>query len=158
MFDKKRDTDGGPPISGSTHATQTTNHSGGSTGSTAIIGPSIRIQGDISGSENLVIYGKVEGKISLPLNDVTVGKSGQINADINAKKIQIEGEVNGDISGEEKVVITSTGKVRGNIVTPRMTLEDGAKFKGSIDMDPDESGKSASPSAHKASTGSGGQN
>lgn len=151
MFDKKKDADTNVPASGATRATSTTSYSNAGSGSVAAtIGSSIHIQGDISGAESLVIYGKVEGKISLQNNDVTVGKSGQINADIHAKIIRIEGEVNGDIAGEEKVVITSTGRVRGNIVTPRMTLEDGAKFKGSIDMAPDEPGKPVSSNVREA--------
>ncbi|MBV1904704.1 MAG: polymer-forming cytoskeletal protein, partial [Pseudomonadales bacterium] len=79
-------------------------------------------------------------------------KSGKVTADIMAKVVKIEGEVTGDIAGDEKVVISSTGRVRGNIVAPRMTLEDGAKFKGSIDMDPEES--SGAPSKFTAKPGS----
>ena len=157
MFDKKKDSENIAPKSRTTQATFTPTTSQAGSGSAATIGASIRIQGDIGGSERLIVHGKVEGKISLQNNDVIVGKSGQINADINAKTIQIEGEVNGDITGEEKVVITSTGRVRGNIVTPRMTLEDGAKFKGSIDMDPEESGKPVMSNAQKPPTISGGQ-
>jgi cytoskeletal protein CcmA (bactofilin family) len=105
----------------------------------AVIGPGIMIDGDISGSENLVIEGKVKGRIQLGANEVTVGKSGEVNADVSAKIIRVAGKVQGDLSGKEKVIISSTGNVRGNIVAPRMLLEDGAIFKGSIDMDPRES-------------------
>ncbi len=157
MFDKKKDaettaTPGVQPTPG----INSSNARSASATTGAMIGASIRIQGDISGAENLLIHGKVEGKISLQKNDVTVGQAGQINADISAKTIRIDGEVNGDINGAEKVVITSTGRVRGNIVAPRMTLEDGAKFKGSIDMDPDESAKSASEKTQKPSPVAGG--
>jgi cytoskeletal protein CcmA (bactofilin family) len=64
-------------------------------------------------------------------------------ANLTANVVRIDGEVNGDIVGVEKVVITKTGKVQGNIVGPRVTLEDGAKFKGSIDMDPSGSERTA---------------
>ena len=104
----------------------------------AVIGPGIVIQGDISGSENLLVEGKVKGKIKLSSNEVTVGQSGVVNADVSAKIVRVAGKVNGDICGSEKVMINSTGHVTGNIVAPRMTLEDGAIFKGSIDMDPGE--------------------
>lgn len=101
-----------------------------------MIGKTISIKGDITGEESLIIEGKVDGTISLKNNDLTVGQSGVVNANITASVVRIDGEVKGDIIGIEKVVISKTGKVRGNIVGPRVTLEDGAKFKGSIDMDP----------------------
>lgn len=112
-------------------------------GRAAVIGPGIRIKGDITGDENLIVEGKVTGKITLPAHQVDIGKGGQVNADISAKIIKIAGEVRGDLTGTEKVVISSSGNVHGNIVAPRMTLEDGAIFKGSIDMDPSEPEKPA---------------
>ena len=107
-------------------------------GRAAVICPGIHINGDISGDENLLIEGKVDGKIRLKANQVDIGQSGQVNADITAKVIKIAGEVRGDLTSTEKVVISRSGNVHGNIVAPRMTLEDGAIFKGSIDMDPGE--------------------
>jgi cytoskeletal protein CcmA (bactofilin family) len=107
-------------------------------GKAAVIGPGIVIDGDISGSENLVIEGKVRGRIHLGAHEVTVGPSGEVSADISAKLIRVAGKIKGDLTGKEKVIISSTGNVHGNIVTPRMLLEDGAVFKGSIDMDPRE--------------------
>ena len=104
-----------------------------------MIGSTIKIKGDISGEENLVIEGKVEGTVSLEGHDLSVGQSGEVRADIAASIVRIDGEVTGDITGVEKVVVSKNGRVKGNIVAPRVTLEDGAKFKGSIDMDPAES-------------------
>lgn len=104
-----------------------------------MIGSTIKIKGDISGDENLVIEGKVEGTVNLNGHDLSVGQSGEVSADISASVVRIDGEVTGDISGVEKVVVSKNGRVKGNIVAPRVTLEDGAKFKGSIDMDPAES-------------------
>ncbi len=101
-----------------------------------MIGPGIHIKGDVTGDEDLVIKGSVEGTISLSANEVTVSDSGKVKADIRAKVVVISGEVTGDVSGSEKVIISKSGNVRGNIIAPRMTLEDGAVFKGSIDMDP----------------------
>ena len=112
-----------------------------SSGRSAVIGPGIHINGDISGDENLVVEGRVDGKIRLAAHQVDIGQSGRVNADITAKVIKIAGEVRGDMKGTEKVVISQTGNVHGNIVAPRMTLEDGAIFKGSIDMDPGEPAK-----------------
>jgi cytoskeletal protein CcmA (bactofilin family) len=110
--------------------------------SNAMIGPSIVIKGTVSGDEDLLVQGKVEGSIELRDNEVSVGQSGQVTADVSAKTVKIDGEVTGDISGGEKVVISKSGRVRGNIVAPRVTLEDGAIFKGSIDMDPGDSAAS----------------
>jgi len=110
-------------------------------GRAAVIGPGIHINGDISGNENLIIEGRVDGKIRLDNNQVDVGQTGKVKADITATVIRIAGEVRGDLTGTEKVVISRSGNVHGNIVAPRMTLEDGAIFKGSIDMDPGEVAK-----------------
>jgi len=110
-------------------------------GKAALIGAKIQINGEISGEENLIIEGKVDGKVSLDAHRVEIGRSGQVNANVTAKVVKIAGKVRGDLMATEKVVISSTGNVHGNIVTPRMTLEDGAIFKGSIDMDPGEPAK-----------------
>ncbi len=107
--------------------------------SNAMIGASIVIKGTVSGDEDLLVQGKVEGSIELKNNEVSVGQSGRVTADVSAKTVKIDGEVTGDIHGGEKVVISKSGRVRGNIVAPRVTLEDGAIFKGSIDMDPGDS-------------------
>ena len=126
--------------------------SAGSRGATATIGSTIRIKGDVSGDENLLIEGTVEGTVNLLANELVVGESGNVRADIVAKTVRVHGEVQGDITGKENVVICSTSDVKGNIVTPRMTLEDGARFKGSIDIDPEASNsKPASPSAGASS-------
>ncbi len=101
----------------------------------ATIGPSIHISGDVTGNEDIVIEGRVEGTVNLSENMLTIGKDGQINATVNARVIFVEGRVEGDLKGDEQVVVQRSGSVRGNIVAPRVTLEDGCKFKGSIDMD-----------------------
>ena len=108
-----------------------------------MIGSTIKIKGDISGEENLVIEGKVEGTVSLEGHDLSIGQSGEVRADIAASIVRIDGEVTGDITGIEKVLVSKNGRVKGNIVAPRVTLEDGAKFKGSIDMDPAENARAA---------------
>ena len=114
-----------------------------------MIGPSITIKGEVTGDEDLVIQGKVEGTVSLKAHEVSVGESGQVSADIHAKVVRIDGEVTGDITGTENVMISKLGNVRGNIIAPRVTLEDGAVFKGSIDMDPGDSSAKTAPAAAK---------
>ncbi|GMQ75639.1 MAG: hypothetical protein BMS9Abin01_0893 [Gammaproteobacteria bacterium] len=113
----------------------------------ATIGPSIQISGDVTGNEDVRIEGRVEGTVNLSDNILTVGKEGQINATVNARAIFVEGKVEGDLKGDEQVVVHSSGNVRGNIVAPRVTLEDGCKFKGSIDMDVEPSTARAPGSA-----------
>jgi len=101
-----------------------------------MIGSTVKILGEIISDENLVIEGEVEGTITLKDNELTVGPSGRVHANINAKNIKIDGLVDGDVFAKEKVVISKSGNVRGNIVAPRVILEDGGRFKGSIDMGP----------------------
>jgi len=111
-----------------------------------VIGPSIRIKGDVSGQEDLVVEGSIEGGISLDKHDVTIGPSGKAKADVYGKNIRVEGEVRGNLFGADSVVLTASGVVSGNITAPRVSLENGATFKGSIDMS-SGSGTKASPAA-----------
>ena len=117
----------------------------------AVIGPSIKIKGEINGEEDLVIQGRVEGKIELKKNNVTVGQKGHVQADVYGKIISVEGEVEGNLFGEEKIIVRQSGIVRGNMTAPRVNLEDGAKFKGSIDMKAEDGEKK--PPLEKASIG-----
>ncbi len=116
-----------------------------------MIGTSIAIKGEITGEEDLLVQGKVEGSIRLNGNELSIGDSGQVSADINAASVRIEGTVTGDVTGTEKVVIAASGQVQGNIVAPRVTLEDGAQFKGSIDMDPGSNSDRVAPLNQKSS-------
>lgn len=113
----------------------------------ATIGPSISIKGEVTGSEDLLIEGNIEGAVDLKDNCVTVGKGAKVNASISGNVIRVEGTVTGDLYGAEQVVVTSTGCVRGNIASPRLVLEDGARLKGSIDTEP--SSPNASMSVEK---------
>lgn len=110
-------------------------------GGKAVIGASISIHGDITGDEDLEVQGKVEGKIELRQHQVSIGESGRLKADVFARSLRVEGHVNGNLQGEEQITVTQTGKVEGNLTAPRVTLEDGCRFKGSIDMEPRQSPK-----------------
>lgn len=102
----------------------------------AVIGPTICIRGEVTGDEDVLVEGRVEGDLNLPQNQVQVGKGGRVQAKVNARLVEVEGAIEGDISGNEKVVLRQSAEVSGNIRSPRVTLEDGCRFKGSIDMDP----------------------
>lgn len=101
----------------------------------ARIGGSLSIQGELYGEEDLFIEGKIEGKITVKQGSVTVGEQGRVQADIKATNIQVAGEVQGDLFGREQVVLLETGRVHGNIKAKSVTLQNGAQFKGSIDME-----------------------
>ena len=104
-------------------------------GASSVIGPSIVFQGDLAGDEDLLVEGRVEGSISLKKHVVTIGKGGRVNATVSAQTIRVEGTVEGELRGGEQVIVTRTGSVSGNIASPRVTLEDGCRFKGAIDME-----------------------
>jgi cytoskeletal protein CcmA (bactofilin family) len=102
---------------------------------TAVIGPSISIVGDITGDEDLTILGRVQGKIELPQHNVTVGESGRIDADIRAKVVSVAGEVHGNLLAGEQILIRRTATMLGNLTAPRVGLEDGCRFRGTVDME-----------------------
>ena len=79
--------------------------------STAVIGQSIKVKGTIEGDENLIVEGYVEGSVNLPNNDLTIGNSGNVEANLNAKVVRIDGQVTGDINGGEKVIVSKSGVV-----------------------------------------------
>ncbi|HEX9723368.1 MAG TPA: polymer-forming cytoskeletal protein [Vicinamibacteria bacterium] len=118
----------------------------------ATIGPSITIKGELTGQEDLEVQGKVEGSITLKKHRVLVSESGRVNADIHAKSIRVGGEVKGNLLGEDEVIILHTGRVEGDIKASRVTLEDGSKFKGAIDMEPKGDQKESSASAEASTT------
>ena len=98
------------------------------------VGKSVVIKGEINGSEDLMIEGTVDGKISLPQNTLTVGADGQLNAEISAKVVVVFGGVKGNVTASEKVDIRDHGTVDGDIKTKKLAIADGAHFRGSIDM------------------------
>jgi cytoskeletal protein CcmA (bactofilin family) len=114
------------------------------------IGPSISIVGDITGDEDLTILGKVKGKIDLPRHDVTVGESGKVDADVHAKVVSVAGEVRGNLFAGEQILIRRTATMLGNLTAPRVGLEDGCCFRGSVEMETPEKGRAASAQPARA--------
>jgi len=113
----------------------------------ASIGKSIHVKGELSGSEDLAIEGRVEGKINLSGCRVTIGASGQVTADIVAKSVIVAGTVKGRVQAEERVEVAASGNLLGDVRSPRVVLVDGAKFKGAVDMEPSASSNSNSTSS-----------
>ena len=105
-------------------------------GDAAVIGRSIRIDGDLRGDEDLRIEGDVSGTVQLRNSALTIGKEGKVKADVYAKSIAVDGETKGDLYATERVSVHVNAKVQGNIISPRVAIEEGAHFKGSIEMDP----------------------
>jgi cytoskeletal protein CcmA (bactofilin family) len=117
-----------------------------STGDQATIGKGLFIKGEISGSESLFIDGKVEGSVMLPGNRVTIGRNGQVSASITAREIVVLGKVRGNMSATDRVDIRAEGSLSGDVAAARISIEDGAFFKGGIDIRKPE-GKAGSPGA-----------
>jgi len=108
---------------------------------TATIGSSIFVKGRIEGSDDLVIRGRVEGTVKLPKNKVVVAVGSEVKANITARSIQVEGHVRGTLKGGREVTVRAGGKVDGDIVAPRVSLDNGALFSGMIDMKSEASAK-----------------
>lgn len=99
------------------------------------VGPSLRIKGDITGNEDLVVHGQVEGRIDLGEGLLVVTKDGQVDADISARVITVEGRAEGDLRAREQIIVRRTGRVRGSIAAPRIALDFGCSFSGAIETD-----------------------
>jgi cytoskeletal protein CcmA (bactofilin family) len=106
----------------------------GAPGDQATIGKSLVVKGEISGAESLYIDGKVEGSINLPGNRVTVGRNGQVAATILAREIVVLGKIRGNCQATDRVDIRAEGSLTGDVIAARISIEDGAFFKGGIDI------------------------
>ena len=102
----------------------------------AVIGSSIHINGDLRGDEDLRIEGNVTGTVELKNSVLTIGKEGKVTAGVYAKSIAVDGETKGDLYATERVNVHANARVQGNIIAPKVSIEEGAQFKGSIEMDP----------------------
>ena len=105
-----------------------------SVGEQASISKGLSIKGEITGTESLFIDGKVEGSISIPGNRVTVGKNGSVTASISAREIVVLGKLKGNVNATDRVDIRAEGALTGDVAAARISIEDGAFFKGGIDI------------------------
>jgi cytoskeletal protein CcmA (bactofilin family) len=100
----------------------------------ATISKGLTVKGEISGTESLYIDGKVEGTINLPGSRVTIGRNGLVGANISAREIVVLGQVRGNVNALDRVDIRTEGSLTGDLAAARISIEDGAFFKGGIDI------------------------
>ena len=104
--------------------------------SAARLGSSLQIKGHVTGSEDLQIDGKIDGPITLRGHQLTVGPSAQLNSEIHAGEVIVYGKVIGNVHARDRVDVKTDGSIVGDIATARISIEDGAHFKGRIEIDP----------------------
>jgi len=117
----------------------------------ANIGQSVVIKGELSGSENLFVDGEVEGRIELPASKLVIGPNGRIKANIHAREVVVNGKIDGDITATERVELRKTASLSGNIVTARIIVEEGAFFKGNIDVQRESAARASEAKSAAAS-------
>ena len=121
----------------------------------AIIGKSISIKGDLTGNEDLQIDGKVDGRIDLPNNQLTVGAEGQVKAEVTAKAVAVIGHVTGNVTATDKIEVESSGIVDGDVRAPRLIVQEGAVLNGAIEMGAKVSAPATSAQPAAAASASG---
>jgi len=108
---------------------------------TSVLGPTLRFKGELSAEEDLLVEGSVEGTIK-HTQRITIGPKGRVKANISAALIVVEGTVEGDLHAQKSVKIKDTADVRGNVHAPSVTITEGAKFNGGIEMESRQSAQS----------------
>lgn len=166
MFDRNRRSDGAPDDTGMDDELEKDRFataaaaekpsqpaSGAQVREAAIIGPSIHINGDLRGEEDLLVEGTVNGTVQMQDNTLTIGSNGHVSATVYANSVYVDGKLEGDLYGSERVAIRKSGSVTGTIVSPRVSLDDGAYFKGTMEMDREAVDKAFGKKTGQASGG-----
>lgn len=96
------------------------------------LGKTVMIKGELSGSEDLTLYGRMEGSVKLPEYTLTIGPDADIRAEISAKTVVIMGGVTGNVIAGEKVEIRASGSVTGDVASPRFAIQDGGCMRGKV--------------------------
>lgn len=117
----------------------------------SVLGPTLKFKGELTADEDLLIQGRIEGTVRHS-SSLTIGENGHVEADVSAEYIVVEGKVDGDLAGGKSVKIRETAKIDGNVVSPNVSLVEGAKFNGKIDMDSDPATFAAGKSAKSQKT------
>ena len=143
MFDKRKDSGATPSIDRNPPAEQPRRPAAPVAPTPSTVGRTVTIEGTLTAQEDILLEGRFNGEVLLMENALVVGQTGDIRADIKAKNVTIHGKANGDIKASDQVEISASGSMRGDILSPRVILHDGAKFKGRIDMEPEGIDKAA---------------
>ena len=98
------------------------------------LGTSLFIKGELSASEDLTLYGQMDGSVTLPHHTLTIGPNADIRAAITAKTVRIMGKVTGNVRANEKIEIGATGAVTGDMVSPRLAIAEGGRLNGKVEM------------------------
>ena len=101
----------------------------------SVIGKTLVFKGELTANEDLLIQGRVEGAITHTATNLAIGAHGDVKANITGRRVIIQGKVEGDVRASESIIVEVSANVRGNLIAPRVSLKDGAKFRGRIDMD-----------------------
>ncbi len=149
MFTKRREEDEEMPTPGEVPSRMTAPPNQPHTtvaeqGSTSI-GRSITIKGEIRSEEDLLIDGQVEGRLDLGRNRLVVGPNGKVRAAITAREVDVQGVVNGNVEAAERIILRKNSKLVGDLKMASVVIEDGAYFKGSIDITPPQDANSPAP-------------
>ncbi|MBI1353342.1 MAG: polymer-forming cytoskeletal protein [Acidobacteria bacterium] len=121
-------------------------------GGQALIGKSLKVKGTITGHEDLYVDGEIEGTVELEENSLTVGPNGNVSADVKARDITVLGRLTGNVKAGERIEIRKTGSLEGDLTTSRIVIEDGAVFRGSIDIVKADGGSAGSRAGVKPQT------
>lgn len=106
---------------------------GGAASGFSVIGPGVRVEGTITGSENLIVEGEVVGRIDLAA-EVRIARTGRVEATVHARNVAVEGTVIGDLSADNRVELAAGSNIDGNIRAPKIVVAEGARFRGAVDM------------------------
>jgi cytoskeletal protein CcmA (bactofilin family) len=115
---------------------------------TSVIGPQVRIHGELSAEEDIVVEGRIEGEISVT-QSLKIGPGAQVNAEVKAQSVIIAGRVVGNVTATERVELLPSGSLEGNIRAPKIIIAEGAQFRGSVDMGSRASGAASEPAAEE---------
>lgn len=143
MFDKRKDSSQTPSIERNPSPEQPRRPATPASPTPTTIGRTVAFEGTLTAQEDILLEGRFNGEVLLMENALVVGQTGDVRADIKAKNVTIHGKANGDIKASDQVEISASGTMRGDILSPRVILHDGAKFKGRIDMEPEGIEKAA---------------
>jgi cytoskeletal protein CcmA (bactofilin family) len=111
------------------------------------IGPSMHLNGDLRGDDDIVVYGHLQGSVDIGEGRLVVTREGRVDADVRARVIAVEGRIEGDLHASEQIIVRKSARVRGTITAPRVALDFGCEFSGVIDTSVDDAAQKNAPSA-----------